>query len=95
MPPWTGCAGVEERLSAGSVIIHDSLFYVLILVWYTGARREELCKLRIIDVDCLDGIWFLRIEDTDTGRVKNTSAFRCIPLAEEVIGSASSTMSKH
>ena len=85
LPPWTGSAGFHDRLSAGTIIIHDSLFYVLILVWYTGARREELCKLRIIDVDCIDGIWFLRIEDTDTGRVKNVSAIRCIPLADEIV----------
>lgn len=85
LAPWTGCAGVDDRLSAGSSIWHDSLFYLLILVWYTGARREELCKLMILDVDCIDGIWFLRIETTETGRVKNTSAVRCIPLAEEVV----------
>ncbi|MBR0553836.1 site-specific integrase [Stakelama marina] len=77
LPPWTGCAG--------DIIIHDSLFYVLLLVWYTGARREEICKLRIVDVDHVSGIWFLRIDTTETGRVKNTSAIRCIPIADELV----------
>lgn len=85
LPPWTGCAGEHDRLSPGGVIIHDSLFYVLLLVWYTGARREEICKLRIVDVDHVAGIWFLRIDMTETGRVKNTSAIRCIPIADELV----------
>jgi integrase len=85
LPPWVGCAGVDDRLSPGSEVFHDSLFFVLILVWYTGARREELCKLRVADVGYLDGIWFVCIENTETGRNKNASSARCVPLADEVI----------
>lgn len=85
LPPWTGCAGENDRLTAGDVVIHDSLFYVLLLVWYTGARREEICKLRLVDIDVVESIYFLRIESTDTGRVKNLTAVRCIPLADELI----------
>ncbi|WP_161555517.1 integrase [Sphingomonas carotinifaciens] len=85
LPPWTGCAGEHDRLTVGPAVIHDSLFYVLLLVWYTGARCEEICKLRLRDVDQLEGIWFLRIATTETGRVKNATAVRCIPLANEVL----------
>ncbi|MAW99181.1 MAG: hypothetical protein CMN72_05925 [Sphingomonas sp.] len=85
LPPWTGCAGEDERLKPGNIIIHDSVFYVLLLVWYTGARREEICKLRIVDVDHVSGIWFLRIDTTETGRVKNTRAIRCIPIADQLV----------
>lgn len=85
LPPWSGCVGEKDRLSAGQSVIHDSLYFVLLLVWYTGARREEICKLRIEDVGHIDGICFLRIETTDTGRVKNSSAIRCIAVADEVI----------
>ncbi|OAH43789.1 hypothetical protein AX777_18405 [Sphingobium yanoikuyae] len=85
LPPWTGCVGEKDRFSAGQNVIHDSLYFVLLLVWYTGARREEICKLRIEDVGHIDGIYFLRIETTDTGRVKNNSAIRCIAVADEVV----------
>ncbi len=85
LPPWTGCRSVEDRLSAGDVVVHDSLYFVLLLVWYTGARREEICKLRLVDVDCLNDIWLLRIETTETGRVKNIPSRRCIPIADELI----------
>lgn len=85
LPPWTGCAGEHDRLTAGDIVIHDSLFYVLLLVWYTGARREEICKLRLVDLDVVNDIYFLRIASTETGRVKNMTAVRCIPLADELI----------
>ena len=43
-PPWTGCLGAEtdNRLKKGNEIFHDSLFFVLLIVWYTGMRREEV-----------------------------------------------------
>lgn len=85
LPPWTGCAGEHDRLTAGRAVIQDSLFYVLLLVWYTGARREEICKLRLVDIDVVDGIHFLRIASTETGRVKNMTSERCIPLAKEIM----------
>ncbi|MEG3163988.1 hypothetical protein U1701_05215 [Sphingomonas sp. PB2P19] len=48
--PWTGCAGTADRLQPGKNIVHDGLFFVLLLVW-TGARREELCKLMLDDIE--------------------------------------------
>ena len=87
LPPWTGCAGNTERLKAGSEIIHDALFYILLLVWYTGARREEICKLKLDDIfeNEVLGIPYLFIRPTDTGRIKCKSAKRKIPLHSELI----------
>lgn len=85
LPPWVGCRGVEHRLEQGSVVIHDGLFYVLLLVWYTGARREELCKLMLDDVESRHGIDYLLIRTTVTGRVKNMSARRPVVIADELI----------
>lgn len=85
LPPWTGCAGTGDRLKPGKSIIHDGLFYLLLLVWYTGARREELCKLMIEDVEHRHGIDYLLIRATDTGRVKNKSARRVNVIADELV----------
>ncbi|WP_158274625.1 tyrosine-type recombinase/integrase [Sphingosinicella humi] len=85
LPPWTGCRSVEERLEPGNQIYHDSLFFVLLLVWYTGMRREEVCKLLVTDVDCVDGIWFISIDFTSAGRVKNRSAVRLIAISDELV----------
>jgi integrase len=85
LPPWTGCRSVDERLEHGNQIYHDSLFFVLLLVWYTGMRREEVCKLLVTDVDCLNGIWFISIDFTSAGRVKNRSAVRLIAISDELV----------
>ena len=85
LPPWTGCAGATDRLQPGKHVIHDGLFFVLLLVWYTGARREELCKLMLDDVEERNGTPYLLIRPTLTGRVKNKSAQRLVVLADELI----------
>lgn len=84
LPPWTGCC-LKDRLAAGSAIVHDALFYILLLVWYTGARREELCKLMVDDVQEKYGIWHLLVRPTETGRIKNRASQRLIPLHDELI----------
>lgn len=85
LPPWTGCAGNHDRLAAGSEIFHDSLYFVLLIVWYTGMRREEVCKLLVADVQCDGGYWYLNIRNSAAGRVKNANSVRLIALADELI----------
>lgn len=84
LAPWVGCSGPDNRLTPGREIIHDGLFFVLLLVWYTGARREELCKLMLADVEQRHGVAYLLIRPTETGRLKNKSARRVIVLCEEI-----------
>ena len=83
LPPWVG-HGEDRYASKGTQVIHDALFYVLMLVWYSGARREEICKLQIDDVRMEDGIHFIDIKNTDTGRVKNAKSVRRVPICEEL-----------
>jgi integrase len=85
LPPWNGCAGVHDRLAPGSVVLHDSLYFVLLIVWYTGMRREEVCKLLVTDVQCDAGFWYINIRNSDAGRVKNANSVRLIALAEDLI----------
>lgn len=74
-------------MKAGSEIIHDALFFILLLVWYTGARREEICKLKLDDIfeNEVLGIPYLFIRPTDTGRIKCKSSKRKILLHSELI----------
>lgn len=85
LAPWTGCAGAHDRLAAGSAVLHDSLYFVLLIVWYTGMRREEVCKLLVTDVQCDAGYWYLSIRNSDAGRVKYANSVRLIALAQELI----------
>ena len=85
LPPWTGCAGIDDRLSPGNRFFHDALYYVLLLVWYTGARREEICKLQLDDVSTDADVPHIYIRETSTGRIKSLNAKRKIPLHSELI----------
>lgn len=86
LPPWHGCANKRHRLKPGRDIYHDSLYWVLPIIWYSGMRREEACKLQVTDVACSDdGIWYFDIDVTEAGRVKNASSRRWIPVADELV----------
>lgn len=43
LPPWTGSASLDRRLKAGRSIHLDACYYVPLIGWYTGLRREEIC----------------------------------------------------
>ena len=86
LPIFTGAAGVTKRLVVGKLIVHDAGYWVLILCWYTGFRREEVCALEIDDLQCDDdGNWFFILRDTATGRLKNQQSARVLPVADELI----------
>lgn len=84
LPPWTGCSSAEKRLSPGTMVFHDSLYFVLLLVWYTGMRREEVCKLLVSDIVRGD-IPHISIAHTEAGRVKGPTAVRLIAISDELI----------
>lgn len=79
LPPWTGFHSISERLEPGSSIIHDGLYWVLLLVWYTGARREEICAIKLEHIRREHGVDYLDIVDGKTG-----NAIRRIAIASEL-----------
>jgi integrase len=81
----TGQVALRARFTPGSAIVHDSFYWIPLLLYYTGARREEICKLRPYDFRDLDGIPYVQIDETETGRVKNDGSVRAIPLHSELI----------
>jgi integrase len=85
LPPWTGCRSASDRLEPGTDVYHDSLFFVLLLVCYTGMRREEVCKLLISDILLEHEVWHISIRFTEAGRVKNQTAVRLIAICDELM----------
>jgi integrase len=85
LPPWTGCAGINDRLTRGDKIIHDGLFFVLLLVWYTGARREEICKLKVEDIFDNDPVPYIYFRPSSTGGLKTASSKRNLPIHSELL----------
>ena len=92
-PLYTGCKSTKEWMEPGAVIPRDSArFWLPLLLLYTGARVNEICKLRVIDVAEAEGIPFLSIaweEDDEAsgiaGRVKNVSSERRVPIHPDLM----------
>ena len=87
LPVWTGCFGLTpmKRLRAGTIVVHDSAYWVPLLAWYQGVRREEICKSLLCEVESLFGILGIRIDDSPTGRVKTARSRRFVPFHSEII----------
>jgi integrase len=93
MPTWTGsqphrggtgAAVLRARVTPGDAIVHDAFYWVPLLLYYTGARREEICKLCPGDVK-LAPIPHIFIDFTDFGRIKNDQSVRPVPLHRELV----------
>ena len=85
LPIWTGCESAKHRLSPGNQLFHDAAYWVPILIWYGAERRGEVCKALLNDVQQQDGIWYLWIDFSVTGRIKNKPSRRAVPLHDEII----------
>jgi integrase len=92
---FVGCLGWkdEEAFTAGPQIFHRGLYFAIILLYYTGARREEICGLMVDDVACpeldLNGetrrLHSIFIRVNDERRVKNEQSIRLVALLPEVV----------
>jgi integrase len=92
--PFTGCLGpnsvrgrgaVHERLQPGPHIFHDAWYWVVLLLYYCGMRREEVCKLLASDIQEADGIPLIALRYTVSGRLKNPQSAREIPIHPELM----------
>ena len=64
----------------------DAAYWLPLMGPFTGARIEELCQLRLEDVQLVNGVWCIRICDLgDDQEVKTLSSFRRVPLHEDLI----------
>lgn len=66
----------------------DASYWAPLLGTFTGARIEEVCQLRVQDVQRINGTWCVRVCDLgEEQNVKTLSSFRRVPLHESVINS--------
>ena len=64
----------------------EAAYWLPLLGPFVGARIEELCQLRIEDVQRINGVWCIRICDLDDQQnIKNLGSFRRVPLHDTVI----------
>ena len=85
---WTGGSGPDlaDRLPprSGKEIWHDAAYWVMPLVWYSGMRREEACKLLLDDIGEEEGIPYFNIRKTKAGSVKTETSVRRVPICSEL-----------
>jgi len=92
-PLYTGCKSVREWMEPGDVVPRDSArFWLPLILLYSGARVNEACKLRVIDIGEAEGTPFFSIEWEEddeergiAGRVKNVSSERRVPVHHDLI----------
>ena len=95
LPCFKGCAGWTDKkaVEPGPYIFHRGLYFAIILLYYTGARREEICGLTVDDVQnpelIIEGnkrqMPCIYIRVNEARRVKNEQSIRMVALLPEVI----------
>jgi len=89
--PFSNCAGWDDMgkwgEEGGSQVFHCALYFVPILIYYTGARREEICGAMVDDiiVDREDCRPYIHIAANEQRRIKNAQSKRNIPIHPELI----------
>ncbi|WP_404543012.1 DUF6538 domain-containing protein [Bradyrhizobium sp. USDA 223] len=90
-PPFVNCAGWDDLGESGEEgarqVFHCALYFVPILIYYTGARREELCGAMVDDIipDHEGCRPYIHIAANEQRRIKNPQSQRNIPLHPELI----------
>lgn len=80
-----GQGTLNRRFKPGKVIIHDFFYWVPLLVYYLGCRREEICKLCTCDFVLDAPVPFVRIRKSHNGDIKTAASARSLPLHPELI----------
>ena len=92
---FAGCLGWkdEEAFTPGPHLFHRGLYFAILLLYYTGARREEICGLMVDDVQHpefeINGerrrLPCILIDRNAQRGVKNVQSIRIVALLPEVI----------
>jgi integrase len=95
LPCFTGCAGWKDSQSftPGPKLYHRGLYFAIILLYYTGARREEVCGLMVDDVQIAKAevggeerlTPCICINRNDERRIKNVQSVRLVALTSEIV----------
>lgn len=65
--------------------LHPYYYWLPILLRYTGARMNELCQLRKVDIVLADGIYCIWIREGSDDQTVKTGKMRLVPLHDEIL----------
>jgi integrase len=84
-PCFTGCISWDRPIQVGAHVYHRALYWVPMLIYYSGARRGEICGLLVDDVLMGGNIPYLSLVPNKYRRLKNAQSQRNIPIHPELI----------
>jgi integrase len=89
-PPFVNCAGWDRQSKQGAageaLVFHGALYFIPMLIFYGGGRREEYCGLMTDDVIEGNGAHpYLHIAKNRFRRIKNGQSKRNIVIHPELI----------
>jgi integrase len=64
---------------------HASMWWLPLLMLYTGARPGELNQLNVADVKEQDGIFYFDLKDGDEKQLKSRAAKRLVPIHRQLL----------
>jgi integrase len=85
LPPWTGFKSYSRWMVPGDLLVHSAFYFVPMIGWYTGMRREEICGLALDDIEVVDGNWQFNVRPTEIRRLKTVTSARKLPFASELM----------
>lgn len=62
-----------------------TMFWLILLALYTGARLNELCQLEFEDIQEDEGFKFISINEHNGKRVKTRAGIRRVPIHDELV----------
>lgn len=77
---FTAKAFLEEKTGR-----HPERYWLILVLAFTGARREEGAQLRVDDIKQAEGVWHFHITDTDGKKVKNVHSRRRVPVHSRLL----------
>lgn len=82
---WHGCQSETRRHEAGNIILKDGLYWIPLIVHYTGARLEEIAGLPTSAIMPTEDNWGFDIRPHEERRLKNLQSERLLPVHEHLI----------
>lgn len=79
-PLYTGSVSKARRTTPGPHVFKDSMWWVGLILFYSGMRLEEAGALRGKDVKQADGVWGFAVEPGEDRSLKTVTARRFVPL---------------
>ena len=60
--------------------------WIPLLAMFTGMRLEEICQLYKRDIQDIDGVWCIKVTDSDEQTTKTQAGNRTVPIHSKLIG---------